>query len=235
MSDPAFPYDSPPRELVAKYRLLFHIEGCLGDRVLKRAFDITISLALVAPVLLMLMVIAMCMLLEGRFDRASRGPLFVSYWSVSRGRPFLKWKVRTIKSKFIDPELASRHDWGAFTMDSHPDCCTRVGRWVKALYLDELPQVFSILTGKMSLVGPRPLAVRHYIQDIEQGNVHRKILKAGLLGPGQTLKGTEGFGSPWPEYEYVSNYLSVRPLHLLLIDIGILVRGVLVVLRVRGA
>jgi len=62
---------------------------------------------------------------------------------VSAWRVIPKYKIRLIKTKYIEPEGAKRHDWIAFSSEWTPDSRTHVGGFVKNFYLDELPQFWS--------------------------------------------------------------------------------------------
>lgn len=100
------------------------------------------------------------------------GPMFFYYNAVSAGQIIPKYKIRLIKTKYIEPEGAKRHDWIAFSAEWTPDSRTHVGSFDKKFYLDELPQFWSVLVGDMSIVGPRPLSVLHYERDKAQGECH---------------------------------------------------------------
>ena len=164
----------------------------------------------------------------------NKGPMFFSYNAVSGGLSIPKYKIRLIKTKYIEPEGARRGDWLAYSAEWSPESRTYVGRFVKKYYLDEIPQLYSILKGDMSFVGPRPLAILHYERDLAQGNVTRKLIKGGLLGLGHINKGTEEMGNPEYEYEYVNQYMKRSSFGLLMLDIWIIWRGLIVVCRGGG-
>ena len=86
----------------------------------------------------------------------------------------------------------------------------------------------------MSIVGPRPLSELHYKRDLEQGNVSRSLLKGGLLGLGHINKGTEEMGNSIYEYEYIDEYLNRSSLSLIFLDLWIIWRGIILILKGGG-
>ncbi len=230
----AFPYKAPTEAIKAKYRYLFKLTAPLKERLPKLVFDKLMALGfltLAAPVLLLL---KLAYVLEGWLIPENKGPMFFSYNAMSQGRVIPKYKIRLIKTKFIDAEGAKRGDWHAFSAEWSPESRTHVGHFVKKFYLDELPQFYSILMGDMSIVGPRPLAVHHYERDRAQGNVTRFLLKGGLLGLGHVMKGTPEMGNPIYEYEYADQYVKLSPMGLLWLDLKIIGRGVKVIAQGKG-
>jgi putative colanic acid biosynthesis UDP-glucose lipid carrier transferase len=140
---------------------LFDLNSPVEVRYPKRIFDIFLSgtiLLFCLPIILLLFVLN---LLEGIFIKENAGPLFFFYYGVSRGKKFKKWKIRLIKEKFIDKELQKVGDWHAYKNEWMHESRTKLGKFVKKFYLDEIPQFFSVLVGDMSIVGPRPHAVAH--------------------------------------------------------------------------
>lgn len=230
----AFPYKAPDDFIKTKYHHIFQLKEPLADRLPKVLFDKVTAVTFLifsAPIFLL---VKIAYVIEGCIIPENKGPMFFSYNAISKGKIIPKYKIRLIKTKFIDPEGAKKGDWHAFSAEWTPDSRTHVGHFVKKFYLDELPQFYSILKGDMSFVGPRPLAVHHYQRDLKQGNVTRYLLKGGLLGMGHVLKGTPEFGSPIYEYEYADQYLKLSPFGLLWLDLKIIGRGIKVILKGKG-
>jgi len=229
----AFPYEPPTEEIKIKYKELFQ-QKPIKVPFPKLIFDkiaASVILLFASPVLLFLMVFNF---FEGLFIPENRGPLFFYYNAVSKGKVFKKYKIRLIKEKYIDKELQAKGDWHAFQKEWMPEARTNMGRFVKKFYLDEIPQFYNILKGDMSFVGPRPLAIHHYKRDLEQGNVPRSLIRGGLLGYGHVRKGTPEFGKPIYEYEYVYRYIHYSSFRLLLLDLYIIGKGIMVVLKGGG-
>ena len=172
--------------------------------------------------------------IEGFLIPENRGPMLFYYWAMSGGKKIKKWKIRLIKTKYIDSIGAAKHDWIAFSAEWTPDSRTYTGAFVKKWYLDELPQFWSVLIGDMSIVGPRPLSVLHYERDIKQGNVSRFLLKGGLLGLGHINKGTPEMGNSLYEYEYIDQYIKRSSIGILKLDLWIIWRGFLLITKGGG-
>ncbi|WP_337174524.1 sugar transferase [Paludisphaera sp.] len=115
-----------------------------GARLAKRATDVLVSalaLTLLSP--LFLAVALVIMLTDG-------GPIFYTQERVGQGgRRFRIIKFRSMRN---DAEAATGPIWAS----DHDSRCTRVGDWLRSTNVDELPQLFNVLKGEMSLVGPRP-------------------------------------------------------------------------------
>ena len=230
----AFPYKPPTQEMLEKFPHIFRLQETLAPRFFKALFDKIVAivfLVISSPILLLL---KLAFLIEGWFITENAGPMFFYYNGVSAGRIIPKYKIRLIKTKYIEPEGAKRHDWIAYSAEWNQDGRTYVGQFVKKFYLDELPQFWSVLKGDMSIVGPRPLSVLHYERDLAQGNVTRFLLRGGLLGLGHINKGTSEMGNPIYEYEYVDQYLKRSSFSLLCLDLWIIWKGVLVIIKGGG-
>ena len=195
-----------------------------SSRMLKRAFDLiatSVGVLLIAPIL---GAIALAIRLD------SKGPVIFRQVRVGRdGRHFFIWKFRTMvaDAEARKDELRSLNEAGdgLFKITADPRV-TRVGRVLRGTSLDELPQLFNVLRGEMSLVGPRPLVVDEDAQvlGLDRSRLH---LTPGMTGPWQVL----GMRVPMQEmvgivYLYVANWS-------LWLDVKIMVRTVHHVLR-RG-
>lgn len=125
--------------------------------VWKRALDLIVSLTL-GPILL-----PVCVLLAIAIKIDSRGPVFFRQVRLGlNGRRFRLIKFRTMEvnaderlGDLLDEDPALRAEYERFHKLKNDPRVTRLGRWLRRLSLDELPQVWHVVTGEMSLVGPR--------------------------------------------------------------------------------
>ncbi len=234
IQDVAFPYAPPTDEIKDKYRHIFALTTVLKPPLIKIVFDKLVSLIFLFLVLPLLGALKIGYMVEGAIIPENKGPMFFYYWGVSGGRRIKKWKLRLIKTKYIEPIGASRHDWIAFSAEWTPESRTVLGAFAKKWYLDELPQFWSVFIGDMSIVGPRPLSEIHYKMDCAQGNITRSLLRGGLLGLGHINKGTNEMGNPIYEYEYVNAYIKRSPISLLKLDLWIIWKGIIVISKGGG-
>jgi exopolysaccharide biosynthesis polyprenyl glycosylphosphotransferase len=143
---------------------------------IKRAFDLVAAAAALALSLPLWAVIALAIRLD------SPGPVFFSQERVTKdGRIFRMHKFRTMRTG-IDPALDTTRPF--FKLQSDPRL-TRVGAFLRRFSLDELPQFWNVLTGEMSIVGPRPLPVDQVAANAEL-LTPRHAVPAGLTGWWQT-------------------------------------------------
>jgi lipopolysaccharide/colanic/teichoic acid biosynthesis glycosyltransferase len=122
---------------------------------LKRAVDIFGASLGILTLLPLLPFIALAIKLT------SRGPVFFTQWRSGRGgRPFRMWKFRTMvadaEARKAELMALNEQDGPAFKIKRDPRITT-VGRFLRMTSIDELPQLWNVLKGEMSLVGPRPL------------------------------------------------------------------------------
>ncbi len=133
----------------------------------KRAMDIMISVPFGLISLVFYPFIMLAILLD------DRGPFFIMQERVGKNAKLIKtYKFRTMSRNEIDLSKGGENK------------ITRVGSFLRKSRLDELPQIFSVIYGSMSLIGPRPelpSGVKHYEQEIPYYNV-RHLIKPGLSG-----------------------------------------------------
>ena len=148
-----------------------------SDFLVKRCFDFCFAAFFVLLATPVYLVIALLIKLD------SPGSVFYKQIRIGlHGRPFKVWKFRTMVANAdqIQKELEASNemkDGVLFKMKDDPRI-TRVGKFLRRYSLDELPQLFNVLLGEMSLVGPRPLPVR----DVENFSEHHFIRHEVLPG-----------------------------------------------------
>jgi lipopolysaccharide/colanic/teichoic acid biosynthesis glycosyltransferase len=164
----------------------------------------------------------------------SRGPaLYTCHWIGENGRSFDGYKFRTMVADADAQEasLQSRNEMRgpAFKLTNDPRV-TPLGRWLRKFSLDELPQLWSVLKGDLSLVGPRPPRAHEYARFTD---FHRRKL---AVKPGITcLWQVEGRHKINDYDQWVERDLDYIKRWSLWLDLKILARTVVVVLRGTGA
>jgi lipopolysaccharide/colanic/teichoic acid biosynthesis glycosyltransferase len=172
-----------------KHENVVNTTGGVYARVLKRFFDIVSSLAL-------LVVLSPIMLLTWLAVRVVLGPpaLFRDERAGLGGRPFRLAKFRSMTN-------ATAAD-GSLLQDA--ERLGAFGRFLRRTSLDELPQLWNVLAGDMSMVGPRPLPMR-YLPRYDARQATRQLVRPGLTGWAQ-IHGRNGVD--WPErLEYDAEYV----------------------------
>jgi lipopolysaccharide/colanic/teichoic acid biosynthesis glycosyltransferase len=187
----------------------------------KRVFDVLLALLLLAP----LASVALVLLVLNPF--CNHGPLIYRQNRMGQGcRAFVAYKFRSMRPAPARPR-------GAFD-PLEQDRITVLGRVLRRLRLDELPQVINILRGEMSLIGPRPDAYDHaciYLQQIE-GYAARHNIRPGISGFAQTEVGyVDGLDGIRAKVAADLHYIAHASFGM---DMWILWRTICVVLGARG-
>ena len=152
----------------------------------------------------------------------SPGPVFFRQERIGQaGKPFLIWKFRTMVDGTVNLGMGR-------TTGTGDERITRVGRFLRGLGLDELPQLLNVFTGSMSLVGPRP-TLRYQVEQYDREQLHRLDVKPGITSLA-VVRGRNGLS--WEE-RIVIDVWYVRHISLWL-DLQILVRTLWVVLVTRN-
>ena len=214
-----------PVELALQDRLLTRIVAVRplapGYAVLKRGLDVVAALGIGLFLLPALPLIALAIVLD------SRGPMFYSQIRVGLGgKPFQIYKFRTMRTD------AERH--GAVWATAADPRVTRLGRVMRRTRIDELPQIWNVLRGDMTLVGPRP--ERPEFTEALAREIHgyhvRHTVKPGLTGWAQVCyRYTSSIRDTKAKVEYDLFYVKhCSPVF----DVKIMLRTVKVVVGMKG-
>jgi exopolysaccharide biosynthesis polyprenyl glycosylphosphotransferase len=197
-----------------------------GYMIAKRVLDVTVALLLLPLILPVMAICAVCIWLE------DPGPVMFSRMRTGRGgTPFKMFKFRTMVTNAEELKLKyahlNEHTWPDFKITNDPRV-TRVGRILRKTSLDELPQIFNVLRGDMSLVGPRPTSFA--VSTYSLWHTERLEVLPGITGLWQVSGRAEvDFDERIRlDVEYIEN-------QSMWLDFKILCSTVLVVFKSRGA
>lgn len=186
---------------------------------IKRCFDLVFVLVGLIVCVIPIVVIAIAIKVD------SRGPIFFCQERLGlNGRPFMMYKFRSMRedAEKDGPQWAEPND----------DRCTQVGIFLRKTRLDEIPQLFNILRGDMSFVGPRPERAVFY-REFEQyivGFSQRMLVKPGLTGHAQVNGGYDLL--PEEKILFDIEYIKQRSVSM---DLKCLLKTIIVVFSHEGA
>lgn len=183
---------------------------------LKRTFDIVVSVV----ALLMLTIIPVMIVVPIVIKLTSKGPAMFKQTRIGKnGKPFVMYKFRTM--------ITEQYDKNGVEIMSE-DRITKIGKILRKTSLDELPQLFNVLNGTMSIIGPRPMLDYQAPRCIGEENL-RFEMRPGLTGYAQ-VKGRNNI--IWEErIQYDIEYVKTFTFWL---DIVILFKTVLLVFKKQG-
>jgi exopolysaccharide biosynthesis polyprenyl glycosylphosphotransferase len=201
--------------------------GRAAQLALKQVFDLAVGV----PLLLLLLPVFAALMVAIRVSDG-RPVLFAQERVGLHGRRFRMWKFRTMvqNAEALRPQLEAQNevDGPAFKLTRDPRI-TRLGAFLRQTSLDELPQLWNVLEGSMSLVGPRPLPVSEQ-QRIRGAQRRRLSMKPGITGRWQVSGRSDVSFAAWMrmDQEYVDTWSLWQDVRLLLATLP-------AVLRRRGA
>ena len=185
------------------------------ERAVKRAIDIVLAGIAFILALPFMVPVAIAIKLE------DRGPALYSQVRTGRfGKPYKVYKFRSMRvdaEKYSGPQLAADHD----------PRITRVGAFIRATRLDELPQIWNVLNGDMSLVGPRPERP-YFVEQFTEKNpeyAYRHNVKPGITGLAQVFAkyNTTPYDKLVYDLMYIENYSLLQDFVIMVQTIKILV------------
>jgi lipopolysaccharide/colanic/teichoic acid biosynthesis glycosyltransferase len=195
----------------------------------KRAFDVVVSGALLVLLSPLELVALAAMTVDMAAEPRDRGSFFYREPRVSRGETFDLLKFRTLRE-----DVLARAGGHARLLELDPSNLTWAGRRIlKPWYLDELPQLWNVLRGDISLVGPRPWPPELVERQVAEGYDYRNRVAAGLTGPAQVSKGS-GRAYLGLDLDYVQSVERLNGWQVVRRDLGILRRTIGVLARGEG-
>jgi len=195
----------------------------------KRALDLGLALLLL-PLILPLVVV-LCVLARQRGASA----LFAHTRIGQGGKPFVCWKIRTMQpdaearlAAHLDADPAARREWERTQKLANDPRITPLGRVLRRTSLDELPQIWNVLRGDMSLVGPRPVTAPELARYGHNSHIYLD-LKPGVTGLWQVTARADGC---YAQRLHLDQLYAQRI--GLLQDLKLIARTALVILRPTG-
>jgi sugar transferase (PEP-CTERM system associated) len=197
----------------------------MGGRLTKRLFDVTAALVMLSVAFPLMLLVTIASLIESR----GRDPIL--YHQVRVGQHGRLFQVHKFRSMRVDAEADGVARWAA----KNDARITALGSFIRKTRLDELPQIFNVLKGEMSLVGPRPERPE-FVQELSAGipyYAERHRVKPGVTGWAQLLY---AYGSDAEDARRKLEYDLYYVKHAgLILDLVILLQTVEVVLFSKGA
>lgn len=234
-NDATIPTSSCDAERAARVRAelgdepLHGIEERRTFRFVKRTFDIVFSLAVLVCLSWLYLIVAIIVKVDD-----PKGPVFFRQKRVTKGgREFTMYKFRSMctdaEERLSELRELNEKDGPAFKISNDPRL-TRVGKWLRKLSLDELPQFVNVLCGDISIVGPRPGLPSEVAQYTDYQR-QRLLVKAGVTCYWQTRRNRDSITfDEWVDLDL----LYIKKCGVLT-DLKLIVQTVGVVLTAQGS
>ena len=180
----SYSYSEPLSRPVTRSRRVERLPSNLFRyRVVKRCFDVSLILVSMPLTLIALAIVSVMVMMS------SPGPIFYSHRRIRKnGAFFSMWKFRTmcVNSAEVLEEYLSNHpearaEWNKTHKLRHDPRITPIGSFLRRYSLDELPQLWNVLSGHMSLVGPRPIVAAEVEKYADSFECYCRV-KPGLTG-----------------------------------------------------
>jgi len=197
----------------------------LYRRSVKRWLDVLFVLAALPIILPVLLILAGALAIGGH------SPFFRQERIGLGGRVFTLWKLRTMVpdaearlAEHLARDEAARREWDAYQKLACDPRITSFGQFLRKSSLDELPQLWNVLVGDMSLVGPRPMLPEQ--QDLYPGTAYY-ALRPGLTGTWQISDRNQSTFAQRADFDsdYERNLSFVTDFRILLATVGVVLRA----------
>lgn len=191
----------------------------------KRLLDVT-AILMAAPVVLTIIAIAAILV-----ARDGANPFYSQLRVGKGGRWFRMWKLRSMiydadarMAEYLEANPDAKLEWDVTQKLKDDPRITRIGRFLRKSSLDELPQLFNVLRGDMSLVGPRPMMISQ--QHLYPGRAYY-ALRPGITGYWQTAGRNRTTFEARAEYDtaYEADLSFATDLNLLVETVGVVLKG----------
>ena len=198
------------------------VNGRVGYRAIKRGFDVLASglaLILLSPLFLVLIIL---------IKREDGGPAFYSQERIGKNeKPFKMWKFRSmiVNADQMVEQLEEQNeiDGAMFKIKDDPRV-TKIGHTIRKYSLDELPQLWNVLKGDMSLVGPRP-PLPSEVEEYTDYDKQRLLVMPGCTGLWQVTERNEADFDEmvWLDIVYINHSGILEDLKLIIKTIGVVI------------
>lgn len=201
----------------------------------KRYFDIAMSLVILIVSSPFIILIIITLFIEYSFLHDSRGSIFYTETRYSEGKPFIFYKFRIFKKSAIKKARNGNGVVHTKDLEHTAGSTTFTGKILKKIYMDELPQLWNVLKGDMTLVGPRPTNTDNMKRLLKEKQYAKFLMKAGITGYFQSHKGLElNRNQEEIDMQYINFVQKSSGWKIILYDIRILLITIKTIFRAEG-